>query len=152
MPARQAASRKNPFDKLVREIRVKTDSGKVLRIVSNDLEASAEEIAGLYKLRWQIELLFKWLKQNLRIKRFLGTSETAVKLQIIAALIAYVLVRLAQQAWAMAASMQQLARLIRNPGDLFQLVLRYRSHASRGREPISRRPYHPRPAGAAGRA
>lgn len=113
LPARQAASRKNPFDKLVREIRVKTDSGKVLRIVSNDLEASAEEIAGLYKLRWQIELLFKWLKQNLRIKRFLGTSETAVKLQIIAALIAYVLVRLAQQAWAMAASMQQLARLIR---------------------------------------
>ena len=113
LPARQAASRKNPFDKPVREVRVKTDSGKLLRIVSNDLEAPAEEIAGLYKLRWQIELLFKWLKQTLRIKHFLGTSENAVKLQLIAALIAYLLLRLAQQAWAVAASLQQLARLIR---------------------------------------
>ena len=64
-------------------------------------------------MRWQIELLFKWLKQTLRIKHFLGTSENAVKLQLTAALIAYLLVRLAQQRWAVAASLQQLARLIR---------------------------------------
>lgn len=62
-------------------------------IVSNDLQASADEIAGYYKQRWGIELLFKWLKQNLKIKSFLGESRNAVLIQIYVAIIAYVLLK-----------------------------------------------------------
>ncbi len=62
----------------VREVRVLTDTGKVLRILSNDLDASAQEIAGLYRRRWAIELFFRWVKQTLKITRFVGTSENAV--------------------------------------------------------------------------
>ena len=67
LPPRQAGSRKNPFCALVREIRVRISTGKVLRILSNDLEAPAREIADLYKRRWAIELFFRWVKQTLKI-------------------------------------------------------------------------------------
>ncbi len=73
----------------MREVRVKLDSGKVLRILSNDLDASAQEIADLYKRRWAIELFFRWVKQTLKIRRFLGISENAVRIQIAVALIAF---------------------------------------------------------------
>lgn len=56
LPWRQARSRKNPFSDPVREVRVKTETGKVLRILCNDLDAPAQEIADLYKRRWAIEL------------------------------------------------------------------------------------------------
>ena len=98
LPARQANSRHNPFQEAVREVRVMTDTGKVLRILSNDLDATANEIADLYKRRWAIELFFRWIKQTLRITRFLGTSENAVRIQIAVALIAFLLLRLAQAA------------------------------------------------------
>lgn len=62
-------------------------------IVSDMLNASAEEIAALYKRRWDIEIMFKWIKQNLKIKRFLGESRNAIMIQIFAALIAYLLLR-----------------------------------------------------------
>lgn len=55
---------------------------------------SAKHIAALYKARWEIELFFKWIKQNLKIKKFLGKSENAVRIQIATALIAYLLVQL----------------------------------------------------------
>lgn len=64
-----------------------------LILVTNDLERSALEIAELYRERWGIELFFKWLKQNLKIKKFLGRSENAVKIQIYTALITYLLVQ-----------------------------------------------------------
>ena len=60
-------------------------------MATNDFERSAEDITNLYKKRWGIELLFKWLKQNLKIKKFLGRSENAVKIQIYTALISYLL-------------------------------------------------------------
>ena len=82
----------------VREIRVVIETGKILRIVTNDLDAPAHEIADLYKRRWQIELFFRWVKQTLRIRRFIGTSENAVRIQIAVALIAFLLLRLAQAA------------------------------------------------------
>lgn len=63
-------------------------------LVTNDFDRSANDIAELYKKRWGIELFFKWLKQNLKIKRFLGRSENAVKIQIYTALITYLLVEL----------------------------------------------------------
>ena len=62
----------------------------------NDLDAGAQEIADLYKRRWAIELFFRWVKQTLKITRFLGTSENAVRIQIAVALIAFLLLRLAQ--------------------------------------------------------
>ena len=88
---RLAASRKNPFDKPVRIVTVAIDSGRRIDLVTNDLDAPAEEIAALYKQRWQIELFFKWIKQNLKIKHFLGVSENAVKIQIYVALIAFLI-------------------------------------------------------------
>ena len=113
LPARQAASRKNPFSAKVREVRVRIDTGKILRILSNDLKASAEEIADLYKRRWGIELFFRWVKQTLKIRTFLGTSENAVRIQIATALIAYLLLRLAQAAHKTPLKPLLFARLIR---------------------------------------
>ncbi len=66
----------------VREVRVVTPTGKILRLLSNDLDATAQEIADLYRRRWAIELFFRWIKQTLKITRFLGTSENAVRIQI----------------------------------------------------------------------
>jgi transposase len=91
LPERQAKSRKNPFSKPGRIITVVIETGKTLRLFTNDLESSAQEIAALYKTRWQIELFFRWIKQNLKIRHFHGRSENAVKFQIIAAIITYLL-------------------------------------------------------------
>jgi len=98
LPERLASNRHNPFDQKGREIVIRIDNGKVLRLFTNDLLSPAEEIAALYKERWQIELFFKWVKQNLRISKFLGTSENAIRAQIAVAFIAYLLVRLVQTA------------------------------------------------------
>lgn len=68
------------------------DKKTPLVLVTNDRKRSARQIAKLYKQRWEIELFFKWLKQNLKIKQFLGRSENAVKIQIYSAIIAYLLV------------------------------------------------------------
>ena len=113
LPRRLSNSRDNPFQDAVREVRVKLDTGKVLRILSNDLDASAEEIALLYKRRWAIELFFRWVKQTLKIRRFLGTSENAVAIQIVVALIAFLLLRLAQAAQKTITSPLAFARLVR---------------------------------------
>lgn len=113
LPQRQARSRNNPFSDPVREVRVLTHTGKELRILTNDLDAPADEIANLYKRRWQIELFFRWIKQTLRIKHFLGTSENAVRIQVAVALIAFLLLRLAQAATALVQSPLAFARLVR---------------------------------------
>jgi len=113
LPKRLAASRTNPMPGLVREIRVEIETGKVLRVFTNDLTASAQEIADLYKRRWAIELFFRWVKQTLKISHFLGTSENAVRIQITVALIAFLLLRLAQDATRIVKSPLAFARLIR---------------------------------------
>jgi IS4 transposase len=113
LPARQAGSRENPMHAAVREVRVTTDTGKVLRILSNDLDACAQEIADLYRRRWAIELFFRWVKQILKITRFVGTSENAVRIQIAVALIAFLLLRLAQAAQTNIKSQITFARLVR---------------------------------------
>jgi len=99
LPKRLAASRRNPMSDLVREVRVVIETGKVLRIFATDLTASAQEIADLYKRRWAIELFFRWVKQTLKINHFVGTSENAVRIQIAVALIAFLLLRLAHEAY-----------------------------------------------------
>jgi IS4 transposase len=113
LPARQAQSRRNPMQNAVREVRITTDTGTVLRILSNDLDASAEEIADLYRRRWAIELFFRWIKQTLKITRFIGTSENAVRIQIAVALIAFLLLRLAQAVQKAIPSPIVFSRLIR---------------------------------------
>jgi IS4 transposase len=113
LPPRLAASRKNPLQVPVREIRVVIATGKALRIVTNDLDASAEEIADLYKQRWQIELFFRWIKQTLKIRHFIGVSENAVRIQIAVALIAFLVLRMAQVAQKAVHRPIEFARLAR---------------------------------------
>lgn len=114
MAWRMTANRTNPLAQVpLREIEVVIESGKKLRIVTNDLDATADEIAALYKMRWQIELFFRWVKQNLKIKRFIGTSENAVRLQIAVAMIAYLLLRIAHAAQSNVLSLLEFTRLIR---------------------------------------
>ena len=86
----------NPlYDVALREIVVaRPDHDEPLYLLTNDRKRPATEIAQLYKARWEIELLFKWLKQNLKIRRFLGRSENAVRIQIYVALIAFMLLRI----------------------------------------------------------
>lgn len=96
LPERLAGYHHNPFGSLGREVVVTISRKRTLRLFTNDLQSSAEAIASLYKERWQIELFLKWIKQNLKIARFMGTTENAVRIQVATALIAYLLIRLAQ--------------------------------------------------------
>ena len=89
-----------------------------LVLATNDMTRSAAEIARLYKDRWQIELFFKWLKQHLRIKRFLGRSENAVRIQILCALISYLLVALYRNTHAKTRGMKDV--LVELRATLFQ--------------------------------
>lgn len=85
----------NPlYDTRLREIIVERPDKQPLHLVTNDHGRSAEAIAALYKQRWEIELFFKWVKQNFRIKSFLGRTENAVRIQLLVALIAFVLLHL----------------------------------------------------------
>jgi putative transposase len=80
----------------LRRIRLRRhEGGGMLTLLTNDLERSAVEIAVLYKGRWQIELLFRWIKQHLKIRKFLGRNDNAIRLQLLAAMIAYALLRIA---------------------------------------------------------
>lgn len=112
LPERMAYSRRNPYRVAVREVTVRTDNGKVLRIVSSDLDAPADEIAALYKRRWAIELFFRWIKQMLKLRHFYGTSENAVRMQITVALIAFVLIRLAHATQRVVPDLTRFARLV----------------------------------------
>ena len=113
LPERMARSRKNPMSAPMREITVRISTGKIIRIATNDVDAPATEIADLNKERWQIELFFKWIKQNLKIRHFLGTSENAVRIQIFIALIAYLLLRFAQATQTTIEQPKKFASLIR---------------------------------------
>lgn len=113
LPERLASCRRNPYRDPVRVVTVQLKTGKILRLVTNDLDASAEEIADLYKQRWQIELFFKWIKQNLNIRHFLGRSENAVRIQIFVALIAHILLRLGQSGQQTIRQPLAFARLVR---------------------------------------
>ena len=81
----------------LKRVIVERDGKSPLILVTNDFNRSDKEIAELYKQRWQIELFFKWIKQNLKIKKFLGKSENAIRTQICIALISFVLLRMAEE-------------------------------------------------------
>jgi IS4 transposase len=81
------------------------ETGKRLVFLTNNFVLPAETIAALYKKRWQVELFFKWIKQNLRIKHFYGTSENAVKTQIWTAVCVYVLAAIIKRELALNVSL-----------------------------------------------
>lgn len=83
------------YVKNLRRIVVYRENKDPLVLVTNDFNRTAEEIAKLYKQRWEIELFFKWIKGHLKIKKLIGRSENAIKTQICVALIVFVLIRLA---------------------------------------------------------
>jgi hypothetical protein len=88
------------------------DKEQELAFITNNFKLAASTIAELYKHRWQIELFFKWIKQNLKIKTFLGTSENAVMTQIWAAMIYYLLLAFIKFQTRYAYSMHELTRVI----------------------------------------
>ena len=82
----------------LRRVRFKDrETGKTLIFLTNNTTLPAPVIAQLYKNRWQVELFFKWIKQHLRIKKFLGTSENAVKTQVWCAIATYVLIAIVKK-------------------------------------------------------
>lgn len=84
----------NLYQENLRRISVYREGKTPLILVTNLHDIPAETIAELYKARWEIELFFKWIKQNLKLKKFLGKSENAVKIQIATAIIAFLLIQL----------------------------------------------------------
>jgi transposase len=97
----------------LRRIRFKDpESGKTLVFLTNNTTLPPLIIAALYKSRWQVELFFKWIKQHLRIKRFLGTSENAVKTQIWCAVSTYVLIAIVKRELHLNASLYTLLQIL----------------------------------------
>ena len=88
------------------------ETGKTLVFITNQVTLPALTICALYKSRWQVELFFKWIKQHLRIKRFYGTSENAVKTQIWIAVSVYVLVAIIKKRLGLEASLYTLLQVL----------------------------------------
>ena len=101
------------YPEQLRRIRYRDpESGKALVFLTNNTVLSALTIAALYKCRWQVELFFKWVKQHLRIKRFYGTSENAVKTQIWTAVSVYVLIAIVKKELQLDASLYTLLQIL----------------------------------------
>lgn len=101
------------YPEQLRRIRYKDpESGKTLVFLTNNTTLPALTIAALYKSRWQVELFFKWIKQHLRIKRFLGNSENAVKTQIWCAVATYVLIAIVKQELKLEASLYTCLQIL----------------------------------------
>ena len=97
----------------LRRIRLKDpETGKTLIFLTNNFTLPAATICALYKARWQVELFFKWIKQHLRIKKFYGTSENAVKSQIWIAVSVYVLVAIVKKRLNLDASLYTLLQIL----------------------------------------
>jgi len=97
------------YPKLLRKVKYRDkETGKIYEFLTNDMERAAQEIAAIYKERWEVELFFKWIKQHLKIKSFWGTSENAVYSQIWVALILTILIWLNRMLDGIEASPYQL--------------------------------------------
>lgn len=120
---------------LRRIVVARPDKDRPLILATNDLYSSAVEIAQRYKDRWGVELFFKWIKQHLTIKRFLGRSENAVRIQLLTALISYLLVVLYQKRHASTRSLWDFLCMIK--ATLFQRIVdEDSSHRKRRREQL----------------
>lgn len=104
---------KQGYPKPLRRVRFKDlATGKTLIFLTNHFDLPALTICQLYKMRWQVELFFKWIKQHLRIKTFFGTSENAVKTQIWIAVCTYVLVAIVRKRLKLEASMHEILQIL----------------------------------------
>jgi putative transposase len=92
--SRPRGGKRNSYTGVLRRVTVAREGAAPLVLATNDLHSSATVIAQRYRARWQVELYFKWIKQHLGIKRYCGRSENAVRIQILTALIAYLLLKL----------------------------------------------------------
>ncbi|WP_050069715.1 transposase [Anaerosalibacter massiliensis] len=108
-----ALKERNVNNNSYREILTFDENGEEIRILTNIFDIPAEEILELYRLRWKIELFFKWIKQNLKIKKWLGHNENAIKIQIYSALIAYIILALLKLELKVNIPMISLSRIIR---------------------------------------
>lgn len=100
------------YPERLRRIRYRDDEGRILVFLTNNFALSSATICELYRQRWQVELFFKWIKQHLRIKRFFGNSENAVKTQIWTALATYVLVAIARKRLNLSLSLRGMLQIL----------------------------------------
>ena len=108
------------------------DDGKVLVFLTNNFELPALVIAKLYKLRWRVELFFKWIKQNLRVKHFFGTSDNAVKTQVWIAVCVFVLVAIVRKELRLDVSLSQMLQILSvNPFEQVTLAVLFAKTTSR---------------------
>lgn len=103
----------NRAENAFRLLKVMDANGKILRLITNRFDLSAEEISEMYKSRWAIELFFKWVKQHLNIKKFYGQSEWAIQNQVFIALIVFCLHVLAQLETRSTRKILQISRYLR---------------------------------------
>ena len=96
----------------LRRVVVKDDAGKRIVFLTNNARLPPQTIGELYRLRWQVELFFKWIKQHLRIKAFFGTSENAVKTQIWIAVATYVLIAIVKKRARLPHSLYELLQIL----------------------------------------
>jgi IS4 transposase len=127
---KRGGGRNNPYTGALRRITIdRPGKATPLVLATNDLTSPALQIAQHYKDRWGIELFFKWIKQHLKIKKFFGRTENAVRIQVLTALISYLLVALYKQRHALSTTLWECLVLVR--ATLFQRrqndALRYRS-------------------------
>jgi hypothetical protein len=106
------ATAKTYPDKLRRIKYRDAETNKVLVFLTNNFDLAAKTVADLYKQRWQVELFFKWIKQNLRIKTFYGTSENAVKTQIWIAVSVYLMVAIIKKRLKIEASLYTILQIL----------------------------------------
>jgi hypothetical protein len=100
------------YPQVIRRVVAKDENGKRLTFLTNNFALSPEMIAALYRQRWQVELFFKWIKQHLRIKTFLGTSENAVKTQIWIAVCTYVLIAILKKRLKLPNSLHEILQIL----------------------------------------
>ena len=96
----------------LRRVVVRDEDGKRIAFLTNNFALAPELIAQLYRQRWQVELFFKWIKQHLRIKAFLGTSENAVKTQIWIAVCTYVLIAIIKKRLKLSHSLYEILQIL----------------------------------------
>ena len=96
----------------LRRVVVRDEDGKRVTFLTNNFALAPELIAQLYRQRWQVELFFKWIKQHLRIKAFLGTSENAVKTQIWIAVCTYVLIAIVKKRLKLEHSLYEILQIL----------------------------------------
>jgi IS4 transposase len=96
----------------LRRVVVKNEDGKRITFLTNNTQLAPDVVGELYRLRWQVELFFKWIKQHLRIKAFFGTSENAVKTQIWIAVATYVLIAIVKKRAMLPHSLYELLQIL----------------------------------------